>query len=140
LAALARRYALAPLQTATGKELAWLERRSSEVGALCRLVYAELDGRPLVRPGGALLLPEAPGGLLCLDLIDRRPSAVIVADRMSKKSLGARLLTRAHIPTIASVGGLYAWVREGDPLAIDADEGVLHVHPSPELAARVRRG
>ena len=28
--------------------------------------------------------------------------------------------------------------REGDPLLIDADEGFLHVHPSPELTARAR--
>jgi len=138
LSALARRYALAPLQTASGPELDWLERRAAEITALCRLVYAELQHRPVVRPGGALLLTEAPGGLLCLDLLGRRPSAVVMADPMARESLGARLLQHAGIPTLASVGGLFAWVREGDPLLIDADEGFLHVHPSPELTARAR--
>ncbi len=137
--ALARRYALAPLQTASGEELEWLERRAAEISALCRLVYANLEERPLVRPGGALLMAEAPGGLLCLDILDRRPSAVVVADPMSDDSLGARLLRHAGIPTLVSVGGLFSWVNEGDPLLIDADEGRLHIHPSPELTARVRK-
>lgn len=137
--ALARRYALAPLQTASGEELEWLERRAAEISALCRLVYANLEQRPLVRPGGALLMAEAPGGLLCLDIIDRRPSAVVVADPMAEDSLGARLLRLAGIPTLVSVGGLFSWVNEGDPLLIDADEGRLHIHPSPELTARIRK-
>ena len=139
LASLARRYSLAPLQTADGEELAWLEQRAAEVAALCRLVFVELQDRALVRPGGALLFPEAPGALLCLDLLDRRPSAVIIADRMAKSRLGVHLLERGAIPTMASVGGLYAWVREGDPLVVDADAELVHIHPSPELAARIRR-
>lgn len=136
---LARRYALAPLQTAAGEELEWLERRAAEISALCRLVYANLERRPLVRPGGALLMPEAPGGLICLDILDRRPSAVVIADPMADDSLGARLLIHAGIPTLVAVGGLFSWVREEDPLLIDAEEGFLHIHPSPELTARVRR-
>ncbi len=58
---------------------------------------------------------------------------------MSDDSLGARLLRHAGIPTLVSVGGLFSWVNEGDPLLIDADEGRLHIHPSPELTARVRK-
>jgi len=137
--ALARRYALAPLQSATGEELQWLERRAAEISALCRLVYANLEQTPLVRRGGALLMAEAPGGLLCLDIIDRRPSAVVVADPMADGALGARLFRHAGIPTLVSVGGLFSWVNEGDPLLIDADEGRLHIHPSPDLTARVRK-
>ena len=137
--ALARRYALAPLQTASGEELEWLERRAAEISALCRLVYANLEGHPLVRQGGALLMAEAPGGLICLDILDRRPSAVVIADPMADDSLGARLLVHAGIPTLVSVGGLFSWVREEDPLVIDAEEGFLHIHPSPELTARVRK-
>ena len=136
LTSIARRYALTALRTQGADD--WLHDRASEVAALCRLIAAHLARRPLCRPGGVLVLPERPGSLLSLEAATRRACGVVVSDSFPRESVAAQVLAQAKIPTMAQVAGLFDWVREGDPVLVDADAGVLWVNPSEAQLARTR--
>lgn len=136
LATLARRYALAAGRADDAGE--WLSERAAEVSALCRLVAARMADRPLVRPGGILLVAEQPGSLLALEAAMRRASGFVVADRMSPSSTTAQVLRHAGLPAVAEVAGLYDWARPGDPLLVDGTAGVVWVNPSEARVARAR--
>ncbi|MBX3250449.1 MAG: GAF domain-containing protein [Myxococcales bacterium] len=136
LAAIARRYALTAAQAADGGD--WLADRAAEVTALCRLVAAQIVGRPLCRPGSAVLLAERPGSLLALELAARRASAVIVADHLPRDAAASRILRDAGIATVSDVAGLYDWSRPGDTLLVDGDKGLVWVSPSEARVATAK--
>ncbi|MEM1415586.1 MAG: GAF domain-containing protein [Myxococcota bacterium] len=140
LAALARRYALAPFHGARpSAESDWLAQRASEMGALVRLLAARLADHPLCRPGDVLVLNERPGGLLALEATARRAAAVIVADRLEADALAVGILRAARIPTVVELVGLTDWARPGDPILVDGDAGAVHVNPSPSMVAKARQ-
>jgi len=136
LAAIARRYALTAAKTSGAEE--WLSERAAEVSALCRLLAAHVAKRPLVRPGGVLLLPEQPGSLLALEAAMRRASGFVVADRVGDKSTTAAVLAHTGVPAVAEVASLFAWARPGDRVLVDGDAGVVWVNPSEQRLATVR--
>lgn len=137
LSAVARRYALVPYGGA-GSD--WLRRRASEVGSLCRLLAAEIGDRVIVRQGEVLLVPDPPGILLLLEARRVNASGLAVADALVLEEgdpVLEHLLT--ELPTVSEVAALFDWVRTGDPLLVDGDDGVVHVHPSPARVAEVLR-
>lgn len=136
LTSIARRYALTALRTQGADD--WLHDRASEVTALCRLIAAHLASRPLVRPGGVLVMPARPGSLLALEAAMRRACGVVVGDAFPTDSIAAQVLAQAKIPTLAQVAGLFDWVRAEDPVLVDGDAGVLWVNPSEAQIARTR--
>jgi signal transduction protein with GAF and PtsI domain len=45
----------------------------------------------------------------------------------------------AGIPVVAEATGMFAWVRHGDLLVLDARGGVVDINPSATIVARFRR-
>jgi phosphoenolpyruvate-protein kinase (PTS system EI component) len=61
-----------------------------------------------------------------------------VGGSVEPEGLPAGLARAARLPVVADVAGLFAWVRSGDTLLVDADQGVVRVNPSASVLAQYR--
>lgn len=141
LSELARAYARVPFSGAAGDEAnaEWLEARAAEIEDLCVLVYAGATtrGRPLVR-AGAILASERLGLFSTAFAVAAGASAFVVDGDVPADGGPAALARAAGRPVLASVRGLYAWLRPEDLLVVDADAGVVRINPPATTVARFR--
>lgn len=138
----ARDYVAAPyMLSGEGAIDPWLSARAGEIEDLCLWIAAEASddgGGPM--PGMVSVMAERLGAFALIWSIARGVSAVVVGGNVDPKSLPAALARAAKLPTVAEVAGLFAWVRTGDTLLVDADQGVVRVNPSASMLAQVRHG
>jgi len=137
----ARDYVTAPYMVGgEGAIDPWLSARAGEIEDLCLWIAAEAceDGGP--GPGMVSVVAERIGAFGTIWNIARGVSGIVVGGNVDPKSLAAGLTRAAKIPAVAEVAGLFAWVRSGDTLMIDADQGVVRVNPSASMLAQVRHG
>jgi phosphotransferase system enzyme I (PtsP) len=141
LSELARAYARVPFSGASGDEAnaEWLGARAAEVEDLCVLVYAgaTTQGRPLVR-AGAVLASERLGLFSTAYAIAAGASAFVADGDVPADGAPAALARAAGRPLLASVRGLYAWLRPEDLLVVDADAGIVRINPPATTVARFR--
>ena len=143
LSELARAYARVPFSAPAGDTATaeWLGARAAEIEDLCVLVHAGAttgaNGRPLVRPG-AILASERLGLFSTAYAIAAGASAFVVDGDVPADSGPAALVRAAGLPLLASVRGLYAWLRPEDLLVVDADAGVVRINPPATTVARFR--
>jgi len=141
LSELAREYARAPFQAAAGDDASaeLMGERAAEIEDLCVLVHAALWGaRPLVR-AGAIVVAERLRVFSVAAAISRGASAFVVEGEVPADGAAAALLAAAGRPVLASVTGLFSWVRPDDLLVVDADSGLVRVNPPATAVARFRR-
>jgi len=145
LSELARAYARVPFSAPSGDTATaeWLGARAAEIEDLCVLVHAGTsvmtgaNGRPLVR-AGAILASERLGLFSTAYAIAAGVSAFVVDGDVPADGGPAALVRAAGLPLLASVRGLYAWLRPEDLLVVDADAGVVRINPPATTVARFR--
>ena len=143
LSELARAYARVPFSAPAGDTATaeWLGARAAEIEDLCVLVHAgattSAHGRPLIR-AGAILASERLGLFSTAYAIAAGASAFVVDGDVPADSGPAALVRAAGLPLLASVRGLYAWLRPEDLLVVDADAGVVRINPPATTVARFR--
>ena len=142
LSELARAYARVPFTGAAGDDAnaEWLGARAAEIEDLCVLVHAgaaTTTGRPLVR-AGAVLASERLGLFSTAYAIAAGASAFVVDGDVPADGGPAALARAAGRPLLASVRGLYAWLRPEDLLVVDADAAVVRINPPATTVARFR--
>jgi len=143
LSELARAYARVPFSAPAGDDATadWLGARAAEIEDLCVLVHAgagaTANGRPLVR-AGAILASERLGLFSTAFAIAAGASAFVVDGDVPSDGGPAALVRAAGRPLLASVRGLYAWLRPEDLLVVDADAGVVRINPPATTVARFR--
>ena len=143
LSELARAYARVPFSAPAGDTATaeWLGARAAEIEDLCVLVHAGVttsaNGRPLIR-AGAILASERLGLFSTAYAIAAGASAFVVDGDVPADSGPAALVRAAGLPLLASVRGLYAWLRPEDLLVVDADAGVVRINPPATTVARFR--
>ena len=83
-----------------------------------------------------LITVDPPPSLLAR--VDPQRVAGIVCERGAGMGHVAVLARALNLPTLLQVDGLLAEVRDGDVVAIDAEEGRVVVHPTAEEISRLR--
>jgi signal transduction protein with GAF and PtsI domain len=138
LSELARAYARAPFQAAGDEATsALMGARAVEIEDLCVLAHAVAGGTRLVR-AGAMLASERMGLFATAYAIIAGASAFVVEGEVPGDGGPAALARAAGRPLIASVHGLFGWLRPEDLLVVDADAGVVRVNPPATTVARFR--
>ena len=140
LSELARAYARVPFSSARGNDAAsaLLGDRAAEIEDLCVLAFgAAASGRPLVR-GGAIVVSERLGLFSTLHAIAAGASAFIVDGDVPADGAPAAVVRAAGRPLLASVSGVFSWLRPDDLLVVDADAGILRINPPATTVARYR--
>jgi signal transduction protein with GAF and PtsI domain len=138
LSELARAYARAPFQAAGDEATsALMGARAVEIEDLCVLAHAVAGGTRLVR-AGAMLACERLGLFATAYAISAGASAFVVEGDAPGDGGPAALARAAGRPLVASVHGLFGWLRPEDLLVVDADAGVVRVNPPATTVARFR--
>jgi phosphotransferase system enzyme I (PtsP) len=141
LSELAREYARAPFRAVQEDDATTelMGERAAEIEDLCVLVHAALWGeRPLVR-AGAIVVAERLRVFSVVAAVALGASAFVVEGDVPAEGAVASVIATAGRPLLASVTGLFSWVRPDDLLVVDADAGLVRVNPSATTVARFRR-
>ncbi len=119
---------------------AWLAQRSAEIEELCLVLAARVVGERAPSSGAVLLLPDRLTAVMAQAAAAHRTAGIAICHSVDAASglLGVEVARAAGIPTIGDVGGLFAWARRGDVVLLDADAGVVRVHPSAAQIAEHR--
>jgi phosphoenolpyruvate-protein kinase (PTS system EI component) len=139
---LAREYARVSF-AAAGDEAteALMTERAAEVEDLCVIVHAATSGQTLVRPGD-IVISERLRTFLAAHALARGVSALVVDGPAAGTGAVAALARAAGVPLVAGVAGVFAWVRPGDLLVVDAASGSgagsVRVNPEATQVARFR--
>jgi signal transduction protein with GAF and PtsI domain len=72
--------------------------------------------------------------------IARGVSGVVVGGGVEQDALAAGLAKAGKLPVVSEVAGLFAWVRNGDTVLVDAEQGLVRVNPSASVLAQYRHG
>jgi phosphotransferase system enzyme I (PtsP) len=135
----AREYARVAFTAAAGdpatEEL--MAERALEIEDLCVIVHAATTGQTLVRPGD-IVISERLRTFLAAHVLSRGVSALVVDGALAETSAVAELARAAAVPVLHAVTGVFAWVRPGDLLVVDADAGHVRVNPEATHVARFR--
>jgi signal transduction protein with GAF and PtsI domain len=114
-----------------------LAERAREIEDLCVLLYAAATQSALLPPG-AVWVGERVGAFVAICAV-ARGAAALVSDGVVEEGPGVAVARAAGIPVLSQVDGLYAWVRPGDLVVVDADTGVLRVNPAASSVEAMRR-
>jgi phosphotransferase system enzyme I (PtsP) len=115
-----------------------LAERAREIEDLCVLLYAAaMPKNTALVPPGAVWVGEHVGAFLALCAV-ARGAAALVCDGVIDEGPGVAIARAAGIPVLSQVDGLYAWVRPGDLVVVDADAGILRVNPAASSVESVR--
>jgi len=138
LSALARSYArvafTVPPTDSDGAEM--IRDRAAEIEDLCVFVYAaSLRGRPLVR-SGALVVAERLRPFAAMHAIASGAVGFVVEGDLRPESGTAALVRSAGLPLLASVSGVFSWLRPEDLLVIES--GGLRINPPATAIADFR--
>jgi phosphotransferase system enzyme I (PtsP) len=135
----ARDYVAAPYMVgADGAVDPWLSARAGEIEDLCLWLAGEATGDLGPGPGSIAVVAERLGAFFVMWCIARGVSGIVLGGSLDDKSLPAGLCRAARLPVVGEVAGLFAWVRSGDTLLVDADQGVVRVNPSATVLAQYR--
>jgi phosphotransferase system enzyme I (PtsP) len=135
----ARDYVAAPYLLGTdGAVDPWLSARAGEIEDLCLWLAGEATGEQGPSPGSIAVVAERLGSFFVLWHVARGVSGIVVGGSLDDKSLAAALSRAAKLPVVAEVAGLFAWVRSGDTLLVDAEQGLVRVNPSATVLAQYR--
>lgn len=134
----AREYAQALYRRGAEPE-AWLAGRAEEVEDFCLLVAARAVGARVPSSNAVLLLPERLSSIVVIAAVAHRSAAVAVANAVDAHAPAIALARAGALPVVGDVGGLFAWVRAGDVLLVEAQAGTVRVNPSPTQIARYRQ-
>jgi phosphotransferase system enzyme I (PtsP) len=139
LSELAREYARVPFRTGGGDETAasLMIDRASAIEDLCVLMHATLSGRPLVR-AGSIVVAERLRVFSALAAIGSGASAFVLETALSPSGLVAEIVRLSGRPLLAQVEGVFAWIRPGDLLVVDAETSSVRVNPEATAVARFR--
>ncbi len=124
-------------ESATG---AWVRARADDLAGLCLVLAARASKQRLCEPGSALLVPETLNMFVATHAVRCKAASVLVAGELAADSSVADVLRAAGLATVADVASLSDWALPGDLLSVDADHGMVIVHPSADEIARVRAG
>lgn len=114
-----------------------LAERAREVEDLCVLLWAAATRAPLLPPGG-VWLGERVGSFVALCAV-ARGAAALVCDGLVEDGPGLAIARAGGVPVLSQVEGLYAWVRPGDLVVVDADAGTLRVNPATSSVESFRK-
>jgi signal transduction protein with GAF and PtsI domain len=140
LRTVAKEYARVPYRVpvrADGAIEPVLAERALEIEDLCVLLYAAAT-QSAILPPGAVWVGERVGAFMALCAL-ARGAAAIVCDGPVAEGPGVAVARAGGIPVLSQVDGLYAWVRPGDLVVVDADAGVLRVNPAASSVESFRR-
>lgn len=114
-----------------------LAERAREVEDLCVLLWAAATRVPMLPPGG-VWVGERVGAFMALCAV-ARGAAALVCDGVVEESPGLAIARAGGVPVLSQVEGLYAWVRPGDLVVVDADAGTLRVNPATSSVESFRK-
>jgi phosphotransferase system enzyme I (PtsP) len=135
----ARDYVAAPYMLgADGAVDPWLSARAGEIEDLCLWLAGEATGEQGPGPGSIAVVAERLGAFFVIWHLARGVSGIVLGGSLDDKSLAAGLSRAAKLPVVAEVAGLFAWVRSGDTLLVDAEQGLVRVNPSATVMAQYR--
>ena len=139
LRGVAKEYARVPYRVrAAGRAIEpAMAERAREIEDLCVLLYASAT-RTTLLPPGAVWVGERVGAFVALAAV-ARGAAAIVCDGPVPDGTGVAIARAGGIPVLAQVDGLFAWVRPGDLVVVDAGAGVLRVNPAASSVESFRK-
>jgi phosphotransferase system enzyme I (PtsP) len=137
----AREYVAAPYMLGgEGSVDPWLSARAGEIEELCLWLAGDAAGESGAGPGSVAVLADRLCAFTVMWAVARGVSGMVVGGGVDEKSLPAALARAARLPVVAEVAGLFAWVRNGDTVLVDADQGLVRVNPSASVLAQYRHG
>lgn len=140
LTRVARDYARVPyvIGSRAGDLREHLDERAQEIEDLCVLVHARARSHRLLEQG-SILATRRLGAFAALCAVSRRVVGIVSEGTVSEQSPGVAIARAAGIPVVGDATGLFAWVRHGDLLVLDARGGDVDINPSATIVARFRR-
>ncbi len=137
---LARDYARVPYRVPVrgGAIEPAIAERAREIEDLCVLLHAAATQAPLLSPGG-VWVGERVGAFVALCAVARGAAAIVCAD-VVEDGPAVAIARAGGVPLLVQVEGLYAWVRPGDLIVVDADKGSLRLNPTASSVESFRRG
>jgi len=136
----ARDYVTAPYMIGgDGSVDPWMSARAGEIEDLCLWLAGEAT-HEIVGPGPGMVavVAERLGAFAVIWALVRGVSGFVVGGSVDPSSLAAGLGRAGKLPIVAEVAGLFAWVRSGDTILVDANQAVVRVNPSASLLAQYR--
>jgi phosphotransferase system, enzyme I, PtsP len=135
----ARDYVAAPYMLGSdGAVDPWMSARAGEIEDLCLWLAGEATHESGPGPGSVAVIAERLGTFAVIWALARGVAGVVVGGAVEPASLAAGLARAGKLPIVAEVAGLFAWVRGGDTLLVDANQAVVRVNPSASLLAQYR--
>ncbi len=136
----ARDYVAAPYMLGEGTVDPWMSARAGEIEDLCLWLAAECCGDVGPTGGTVSVIPERLGAFAVMFAAARGGVALVIGGSVDPTALSAGLARAAKLPVVSEVAGLFAWVRSGDTLLVDSDQGLVRVNPSASVLAQYRHG
>ena len=135
----ARDYVAAPYMASGERSVdPWMSARAGEIEDLCLWLAGEATGELGPGPGSVCIIAERLGAFTVIWMLARGVSAAVVGAGVEPDALATGLARAGKLPIISEVAGLFAWVRSGDTVLVDATQGVLRVNPSASVLAQYR--
>jgi phosphotransferase system enzyme I (PtsP) len=135
----AREYVTAPYMIGgDGAVDPWLSARASEIEELCLWLAGEAAGEHGAGPGSVAVVADRLCAFTVMWAVARGVSGTVVGGNVDPKSLAAGLARAGRLPVVSEVAGLFAWVRNGDTVLVDAEQGLVRVNPSASVLAQYR--
>ena len=135
----ARDYVAAPYMIGgEGSVDPWMSARAGEIEDLCLWLAGEATHDAGPGPGSISVIAERLGAFTVIWALARGVSGIVVGANVEADSLAAGLARAGKLPIVSEVAGLFAWVRSGDTVLVDASQGVVRVNPSASVLAQYR--
>ncbi len=135
----ARDYVAAPYMIGgDGSVDPWLSARASEIEELCLWIAGEAAGDTGPGPGSVAVVAERLCAFAVIGAVARGVAGIVVGGSVEETGLPTALARAGRLPIVSEVAGLFAWVRSGDTLLLDADRGMVRVNPSASVIASYR--
>jgi phosphotransferase system, enzyme I, PtsP len=139
LSELARAYARVPFASAdSAATVELLGDRAAEIEDLCVLAHGTSTGRRFMIRSGGIVVSERLRLFSTLHALAAGASAFVVDAAVEADAAPAAIVRAAGRPLLASVAGVFSWLRADDLLVVDADAGVLRINPPATTVARFR--
>jgi phosphotransferase system, enzyme I, PtsP len=135
----ARDYVAAPYMIGGERTVdPWMSARAGEIEDLCLWLAGEATHDPGPGPGTIAVVAERLGSFMVIWALARGVAGAVVGGSVEADSLASGLARAGKLPVVAEVAGLFAWVRSGDTVLVDAVQGVVRVNPSASALAQYR--
>jgi phosphotransferase system enzyme I (PtsI) len=120
----------------------YLKERMADLRDVIGRIMAQLalqDGKPLLEVNEPVIL-VAPEILPSqATAFDRERIAGIITETGGTNGHAAILARSLGIPAVSGLRGILREIRTGDPLVLDGREGLVYLHPGPEVEAAYRK-